>query len=64
MDPHILYPADPRDSPVVMTDAQLAELDRKWDELFTPEFRRRDMVLTKEGSAERKARLRTLRSLD
>lgn len=60
MNPHLLYPVDPRHKPIVLTGEQLAELDRKWDELFTPDFRRRDMMLTEAEAAARKARLRAL----
>lgn len=60
MNPNFLHPVDPTQKPIELTSAQLAELDRKWAELFTPEFRRRDMVLTAEGSSERKSRLLAL----
>jgi hypothetical protein len=58
MDPHILYPVDPRAPLIVMTDEELAELDRKWEEAYTPDFCLRSTPELEAARAGSKDRLR------
>jgi len=60
MDSHTLYPVDPRDRPIVLTDEQLAEFDRRWEETFTPDFCLRS---TPELEAARSGSIARLRAL-